>query len=174
MLILIGASASGKTEIAKLLIKNHGFKKLVTSTTRKQRDGEVTGVDYNFLTVDEFWLKKQNNEFFETVIYDNNYYGTPKKNETNNVLIVDSMGANNIYKNSLGHTFIVLTTDESIRKKRMLDRGDSLSDCVQRLKHDKEHFKLKKITHYDHLVDTTNKTLDELTLMINKLYNKTA
>ncbi len=174
MLILIGASASGKTEIAKLLIKNHEFKKLVTSTTRNKRDNEVTGIDYNFLTVEEFWLKNQRNEFFETVIYNDNYYGTPKVNKKNNVLIVDPIGANNIYDNSEGHMFIVLTTDESIRKQRMLDRGDSLDECNKRLNNDREHFKLAKISHYDYLVDTNAKTLNELSVIINNFYKKTA
>lgn len=173
MLILVGASASGKTEIAKLLIKNYNFEKLVTSTTRIKRENEVDGVDYNFLTPEQFFAKKEVNGFFESVIYNDNYYGTPIECNDNNVLIVDPIGANTISRKSEGHTIVVLTTEESVRKERMLSRGDSLSQCTKRLRNDKEHFRLEKIKHYDHLIDTTDKTLEELTVIINDLYKKT-
>ena len=54
MLVLIGASASGKTEIAKILIKDYNFKKMVTTTTRRKRKGEINKVDYNFITLNKF------------------------------------------------------------------------------------------------------------------------
>lgn len=78
MIILIGASASGKTTIAKYLTTNLGFKKFVTSTTRLPRKGEINSIDYNFLTIDTFNKKKENNEFIETTFYNENYYGTEK------------------------------------------------------------------------------------------------
>lgn len=170
MLILIGASASGKTEIAKLLIKKHGFEKLVTTTTRPMRDGEVNGIDYHFVTPDEFYAKKDNDEFFETVIYNENYYGTPKDCKKNNVLIVDPIGANNIFMNSTGHMFIVLTTSEEVRRERMLARGDKLEAIESRLEHDRAHFELNKMNHFDHSIETDNKTLDELADLIAELY----
>ena len=46
MLILIGPSASGKTEVAKLLMKNYHLEKLITCTTREKRLNEIDGKDY--------------------------------------------------------------------------------------------------------------------------------
>lgn len=172
MLVLIGASASGKTEIAKLLIKNFGFEKLVTTTTREIRPGEVKGVDYNFITLEEFFIRKNNDTFFETVKYNNNYYGTPKKSKDNNVLIVDPVGANNIYAKSKGNMFIMLVTDEEVRKQRMLSRGDSLEDTLARLENDRIHFSLDKLNHYNHLIDTSDETLADLAEHINELYKR--
>lgn len=172
MLILIGASASGKTEIAKELIKQHGYEKLVTTTTRPMREGETNGRDYHFVTPEEFHVKKQNDDFFETVIYNENYYGTPKESKTNNVLIVDPIGANNIFKNSTGHMYILLITDEAVRKERMLSRGDKLEDVVSRLNHDKEHFKVDKLIHYDFVIDTSNRTVEDLSKEIDMLYKR--
>ena len=54
MLILIGASASGKTEVAKTLAKKYNITKIVTYTTRAPRINERNGVDYNFVSVEEF------------------------------------------------------------------------------------------------------------------------
>ena len=45
MIILVGASASGKTEIARYLAENYGIKKAITHTSREKRDGEKDGVE---------------------------------------------------------------------------------------------------------------------------------
>ena len=79
MLILIGASASGKTEVAKLLAKKYNITKIVTYTTRQPRIHEVNGVDYNFVSVDEFARLTSLNFFVETTYYNSNYYGTARK-----------------------------------------------------------------------------------------------
>jgi guanylate kinase len=170
MLILIGASASGKTEIAKLLIKEYGFEKLVTTTTRPIREGEVDGVDYNFVTAEEFYSLKEEDAFFEWVIYNENCYGTPKESKDNNVLIVDPIGANNIFKNSDGHMFILLETDEDIRRERMLSRGDAVEDIEKRLEHDRSHFDREKLINFDYDIDTSNDTIEHLAGIINDLY----
>ena len=128
MLVLIGASASGKTEIAKILIKNYNFKKMVTYTTREIRDGEVNGVDYHFVSLQEFLKKKEKKEFLETAIYNDTYYGSPIKGAgINKVIIVDPKGANSIYKKNIPDTVLIyLETDKLIRRVRMLNRGDRL------------------------------------------------
>lgn len=48
--ILIGMSASGKDAILRELVANHGFREIVTTTTRPMRKGEVNGKDYNFIS----------------------------------------------------------------------------------------------------------------------------
>ena len=79
MLILIGPSASGKTEVAKLLASKYNITKIVTYTTRKPRIHEVNGVDYHFVSVEEFAKLTEQNFFVETTYYNSNYYGTAKK-----------------------------------------------------------------------------------------------
>ena len=54
MIILVGPSASGKTQIGYSLKKIYGLEKVVTYTTRRMRSGEVDGIDYHFITKDEF------------------------------------------------------------------------------------------------------------------------
>lgn len=174
MLVLIGASASGKTEIAKLLIKNYGYEKLVTTTTRPIRTKEIDGIDYNFVSKQEFLRQKENNSFFETVIYNNNHYGTPKKNKLNNVLIVEPNGANTIYKNSIGNTFILLECSKEVRRDRMLSRGDSLQDVENRLVNDSDCFNKDKFIHLDHIINTEDKTLKDLAKLISELHSKSS
>lgn len=172
MLVLIGASASGKTEIAKILIKKYDFKKLVTYTTREMRDGEINGKDYHFVTEQEFLKMEENNQFMETAVYHQTHYGSPIKGaDINKVIIVEPKGANSIYKKHIPDSvFIYLETDALIRRVRMLNRGDSLDNVNNRIKEDKTHFRKTKFKHLDYIVNTSKKTLEELADQIYELY----
>ena len=174
MLILIGASASGKTEIAKLLIKNYGFKKMVTTTTRRKRKNEVNGVDYNFITLNKFNKLKENKKFLETVKYNNNFYGTPLEGATiDKVLIVEPEGANKIFEFGIEDTvFFLLETDEETRKNRMLQRGDNLIEVLDRLTKDDIYFDSSKFKHIDYKMNTSTLTQDYLADVIHNLYHK--
>lgn len=172
MLVLVGASASGKTDIAKILISDYGFKKMVTTTSRKPRKGEVNGIDYNFISKKVFENRMSKGKFLETVVYDNNYYGTPVKGATKEkVLIVEPEGCNSIYDHEIKDTVIILLeTDEETRKERMLERGDNLIEVIDRLEKDKDHFDKSKLKHIDFIVNTTEGTQEELALKIYELY----
>ena len=174
LLVLIGASASGKTEIAKLLIRDFDYKKMVTTTTRKKRQDEVNKVDYNFITKNKFLIMKEENKFLETVEYNNNYYGTPKKGATiDKVLIVEPEGANSINKENIKDTvFILLETNEEIRKNRMLQRGDNLIQVLDRLNKDDVYFDEKNIDRIDYKMNTSTLNQEDLASIINDLYRK--
>jgi len=172
MLVLIGASASGKTEIAKILINVYKFSKLVTYTTREIRENEINGIDYHFITEDEFHKKDSNDEFLETAVYNNTQYGSPIEGaDTFKVIIVDPKGANSIYKKKIPNAvFIYLETDELIRRIRMLNRGDKLINVESRFKEDKKHFRKSRFKHLDYIVNTSKHSLEELADKINALY----
>ncbi|XP_043107193.1 membrane-associated guanylate kinase, WW and PDZ domain-containing protein 1b isoform X7 [Puntigrus tetrazona] len=59
-------------------IRDNLYRHAVPCTTRAPRDGEVPGVDYNFLSVDEFLKLEQSGTLLEIGSYEGNYYGTPK------------------------------------------------------------------------------------------------
>lgn len=172
MLVLVGASASGKTDIVKILIRDFKFEKMITTTSRKPRHGETNGVDYNFISKKIFENRMKKDRFLETVFYNNNYYGTPKKGATiNKVLIVEPKGANSIYDYEIKDTVIILLqTEEDTRKDRMLERGDNLIEVIDRLEKDKEHFNKNNLRHIDFIVNTTEGTQEELTQKIYDLY----
>ena len=54
MLIIIGPSASGKTECAKILEKKYNLKKVITHTTRLPRINEINNIDYHFVNKETF------------------------------------------------------------------------------------------------------------------------
>ncbi|HOJ37448.1 MAG TPA: guanylate kinase [Ignavibacteriales bacterium] len=79
-IILVSApSGAGKTSIIKnILNKYQNIVFSVSATTRPKRDGEIEGVDYFFLTKEDFDKKIKNNEFIEYEKFFDNYYGTLK------------------------------------------------------------------------------------------------
>ena len=80
LLILTGPTCSGKTTVAKILEQDHDFSRLVTYTTRPKRENEVEGVDYYFVSEEEFRASMENNEFVEyrdyNALFGHVYYGS--------------------------------------------------------------------------------------------------
>lgn len=173
MLILIGPSASGKTEIAKILVKNYNFKKLVTYTTREKRANETSGVDYHFVSKEDFLLMEANNEFVETTFYNDNYYGTRVKDvKSDKVVILDPNGANSFYKVFKEDLYTVfLETKKELREKRMLERKDDLDLIKKRLQKDDEIFNKDNILKINKVVNNDQVCLERLSSEIYNLYN---
>ena len=76
MLILSSPSGAGKTTLTKKIQQKYqNFKISVSHTTRKPRTNEVAGIDYFFISHEEFEKKIKNNEFFEHAKIFDNFYG---------------------------------------------------------------------------------------------------
>jgi len=80
LVVISGPSGVGKGTIRKALFKiqDNNFCYSVSMTTRKPRDNEVHGVDYFFVTREEFERRIQENQFLEYAEFVGEYYGTPK------------------------------------------------------------------------------------------------
>ena len=163
MLIMVGPSASGKTD---------HMKKLVTYTTRSMRYGEVEGVDYNFVTIDDFKEKLDNGFFFEHVIYNENYYGTALNDiAPDRVVILEPNGLKEYVAKAKDKIKIVyLESTEETRRKRMIERRDQINVINQRLKGDRLHFndEIKKLA--DWVVDSETQTVTEVAEQVLELY----
>lgn len=172
MLILIGPSASGKTEVAKLLAKKYNITKIVTYTTRAPRVNEVNGVDYNFVSVDEFAKLTQEDFFVETTYYNSNYYGTAKKDiKDDKCVILDPNGLKSFLAlNDERIISIFLDSDEKTRFNRMLLRKDSVEDAEKRLVNDRIAFNLANLHGISFIVNSGDITLTDLTDKVMELY----
>ena len=172
MLILIGASASGKTQVAKLLAKKHNITKIVTYTTRAMRVNETNGIDYNFVSVDDFAKLTQEDFFVETTYYNSNYYGTAKKDiKDDKCIILDPNGLKSfIALNDSSIISIFLSSDEQKRYERMINRKDSEENAKKRIINDRITFADANLAGITHVVDSDLYNIDELTEVVYKLY----
>lgn len=171
MIVLIGASASGKTEIARLLTEK-GYKKCITTTTRAKRVNEVDGVDYHFVSKEKFNNLLLKNSFVEVTHYQNNFYGTNKSDlHTNGLIIVDPNGANAII-NLLGDkAFVVLIkSSKKTREERMRLRKDDEVQIRIRLSSDDKIFKKKNLVKTNLILKNDEETLKDLSEIIDSKY----
>ena len=174
MIILTGASASGKTVTALNLQKRFGLIKAITTTTREMRTGETNGVEYFFITKEEFKKRLAENKFVEHSIYNENYYGCGIDQVSDNkIVVLDPNGLHSFLKlNNKNIVSFLLVADEKTRESRMIERGDKKENITLRLKNDVNDFSLEKIGKVDFVVNTQNKTIDEVSEMIYKLYKE--
>lgn len=132
--VLIGPPASGKTSIINELA-HYGIPEMVSHTTRKPRAGEVHGINYYFVSKEEF----QKIELIERAEYSGNLYGLSKTEVLEKVnkhpvtaVAVNTQGLAQLKKllaNRVESIFIM--SDEEAIIDRMIERGDS-SDLINR------------------------------------------
>ena len=79
LFVIAGPSGVGKGTVIKELLNDKNLTLSVSSTTRKPRPTEKDGINYNFVTLDQFEKSAKNGEFLEWAIYNGNHYGTSKK-----------------------------------------------------------------------------------------------
>lgn len=175
MILLIGASASGKTEVSKTLRKKYGIIKAITHTTRAPRPGENNAVDYYFVSEESFLQLERKDSFVETTIYNGNHYGCSKSEIADDKLvIVDPEGLKSFSKlNDNSIVSFYLYANEETRKKRMKERGDNEENIQKRIENDKIAFAKEKVELADFSIDTSEKTLNELAAKIYSSYIST-
>ena len=77
LVVLVGPSGAGKGRVFKEIAKlRKNVRKVLSVTTRSVRPNEKQGVDYIYVDRNKFFQMKENGEFFESVNYDGNFYGT--------------------------------------------------------------------------------------------------
>jgi guanylate kinase len=175
MIILTGASASGKTEVAHSLARHYGIIKAVTTTSRLPRTGEVNGVDYYFVTESKFKELLQENSFVEHTLYNGNFYGTGKSEVNDSkCLVVDPKGlASFISFNDPSVVSFLLIAQESTREERMKLRGDNPLDIQKRIATDRIDFDADKIPYSDFKIVTDSRSIDEIAEDIFEKYQAT-
>ncbi|MCA8914998.1 MAG: guanylate kinase [Planctomycetes bacterium] len=79
LVVLSGPTAVGKTTVARRLIAMGGYVQSISVTTREKRKDEKDGIDYRFISVEEFEKLRDANELVEYAEVHENWYGTPKQ-----------------------------------------------------------------------------------------------
>ena len=162
LFVISAPSGTGKTTLCENLRATPDFIYSVSCTTRSPRSGEVDGVDYHFLSKDDFLGRVQRGDMLEHALVHGNYYGTPKgtvkealANGTDVLLDIDVQGATTIrstndpmVRDSLVDVFIMPPTIEEL-EKRLRKRGTETEEQLQlRIKNGREESKLWPLYKY--------------------------
>lgn len=172
LVILSGVSGAGKDTIKRELINRmEDVISLPSFTSRAPRNTEKEGVEYHFITKDEFKEKIKNGEFYEYDIHHDNYYGTSKKLmnekiESGKIIVkdIEVNGTENLLKLLKDETKLVtifLKVGKEELKNRLISRGDNLSVSEMELRLSRLEYEESKIPLYDYVIknDDLEKTV---------------
>lgn len=163
LIIICAPSGSGKSTIIGRIIDDERLRLAfsVSATTRPRRGKEVHGVDYYYLSEEEFKKHIENDDFAEyQEVYPGRFYGTLKseiarinadgKNVVLDIDVLGGMNVKNIYGDHALSIFIAPPSIEVLRE-RLIKRGtDSMEDIERRIS--KAEFELGYADKCDHVV----------------------
>ena len=162
LVIFSAPSGSGKTTIVKELLKQFPqFEFSISATSRQPRGAEQNGVDYFFLSQEEFRQKVQADEFVEwEEVYNGTCYGTLKSEmqriwQKGNVIIfdVDVMGGINL-KRIFGEnacSIFIMPPSLEVLRERLEKRGTETSEVIER-RLSKAKFEMSYASQFDTIV----------------------
>ena len=175
LIVISGPSGAGKDSIVEGLLKiNKKVWLSVSATTRSPRGNEQDGVEYFFLTKEEFEEKIKNNELLEYAEYNNNYYGTPKekiREKINDgydvILVIEIQGALKIKELVKEAIFIfILPPSMEELKRRLINRNtEDREKILNRFKI--AYNEINEVTKYNYVV--INDKLDEAVEKVNSI-----
>ncbi len=178
ILILSGPSGCGKSTLLKNVYKNiSDYYFSISTTTREPRDGEKDGVDYFFVSKNEFEEDIKNGQFLEWAEVHGNYYGTslkPIKKALNKgklvIFDIDVQGHEIVRKklNDLVTSVFITTPSLKILEQRLNDR-DTDSNAVISKRLDNARLEIKSFQKYDYFIvnDDLEKASSELVSIAN-------
>ena len=141
LIVISGPSGAGKGTICKSFMeRNKDVVLSVSATTRSPRKGEVDGVNYHFMTKEQFKDKIKSNDFLEYAEVYDNFYGTPKSNveellESGKdvILEIDIQGALKVKENTEDGVFVfILPPSMEELKQRIIKRGSETEESLMK------------------------------------------
>lgn len=181
--VIVAPSGAGKSTLVNALCKvDPNVQLSVSHTTRIIRPGEKNGINYFFISIDQFESMIKNKEFLEYAKVYDNYYGTNittikdfLATGKDIILEIDFQGAQQVRKlfSTAVLIFIMPPSLETL-KQRLVDRKTDTSEVIEkRLAHAMDE--IKNAPHFDYLVinDTFEVALQDLCSIIRAERNKT-
>ena len=173
LIVISAPSGAGKDTVVKELMKKYGENKWVSvsATSRDPRPGEQEGVDYFYLTKDEFEKNIEEGFFLEYTNYAGNYYGTPKKyikekldKGIDVILIIEIEGAMNV-KKLVPEALFIFIMPPSIKElvRRLKTRGTETNEKILK-RFNSTYKEINEVTKYNYVVEN-----DEVDTAVDKI-----
>lgn len=169
--VVSAPSGAGKTTIVRKVISQlSGVSLSISCTTRPPRPSEEKGVDYSFITREEFSAMEQAGRFVEWAQVHGDLYGTPRANleklrhGEDLVLEIDTQGARRIREAfSEAVLIFILPPSLEVLKGRLQSRGGDAEEAIEaRLQNAQKE--LDQMAWYDYIV--VNKEIEEATRQV--------
>lgn len=184
LVVISGPSGVGKGTVRKALFNmpKHNLVYSVSMTTREKREGEVDGVDYYFVSKEEFMKRRKEGKFLETAEFVGNYYGTPldKVNEQLDagnevVLEIEVEGAIQVKRKVPDCVMIfIVPPGKQALYDRLKRRGTENDEVIQeRITKANREFKLAHLYDYIVVNDEVNNAADRIMAIIRAEHAKT-
>lgn len=133
---LVGASATGKSTVERILQEEFGYKRCISMTTRPKRDYEVDGVDYYFVTIEDLDQLAQEGLLAERTCFNGWHYSlTVAEVEDGGVVVIEPNGLRQIIERvGRENVFVVYLTlpDKARLVRSLVARDDNDVDEVVR------------------------------------------
>lgn len=183
LIVVTGPSAVGKGTICRELLQQApDVRWSVSCTTRKARPGEAHGVEYFFLTHEDFRQRIDAGELLEWAEVYGNYYGTPRQyvEEVTDagqdvILDIDMVGARAVREKYPGavSVFVIPPSMEALRQ-RIMGRGTETDEAVQRRLREAPKW-IEEGLHYDYVIvnDDLNTAVHHLRAIIEAEKSRT-
>lgn len=175
LVVVSGPSGCGKSTLNNILLRSRkNITMSISDTTRKPRGEEKDGVEYNFLTKEQFEENIKNDKYLEYATVHSHYYGTPKhninkllKNGIDVILEIDIEGARKIKEKCPNAVFIfIMPPSMDILKERLIGRKtESKEQLVERFK--TAYKEINEVTKYNYVI--VNDDLNESLLKMNSI-----
>lgn len=176
LFVISGSSGVGKGTVIKGFLKrNPDFALSISHTTRSEREGEVNGINYYFVSKQEFQQSIKNDEFLEWAEFSGNYYGTKKEsvkkllNENKNIILeIDTQGALQI-KEKMPEAVLIFIAPPSYQdlEFRLRNRNTESEEAIsKRLDFVKLEIRNSEYFDYKIINDEINTAIEELEKVI--------
>ncbi|MBP3737637.1 MAG: guanylate kinase [Muribaculaceae bacterium] len=184
LIVISAPSGTGKSTIIGRLIDDPELKLefSVSATTRAPRQGEQDGVNYYFMTTDQFRKEIEDDAFAEyQEVYEGRYYGTLKReierinrNGKNVIMDVDVLGGINVKKLYGSHALSIFIQPPSVEvlRQRLISRAtDSMEDINNRVA--KAEYEIGFAPQFDRIVinDVLDVAVEDVRSLINNFVN---
>ena len=184
LVVISGPSGVGKGTVRKALfeMEGHDLVYSISMTTRAPREGEVEGVDYFFVTKEEFEQRIKDDKFLEYAKFVGHYYGTPKDKVDEQidkgkevVLEIEVQGATQVREKAKDGVFIFIAPpNKEALYRRLLRRGTENTEMMQK-RMDKADREFPLAHKYDYIVvnDEVTNAADRIMAIIRAEHAKT-
>lgn len=183
MLIISGPSGSGKSSLMQeLLNRCENIYFSISTTTREIRSGEVDGINYHYISKEEFKQDIQDGAFLEWAKVHDNYYGTSLKpilkalHQGKLVVFDIDVQGHKIAREKFGNVItsvFVTTPSQQILKERLENRGTDTKEVIDK-RISNAVSEMTRIREYDYLLvnDNFENTLEKLIAIANASRHK--